>query len=122
MRSTLSVALCATLTLCIPAHAQGLQLFKPLAAPEDAWSCKAEALGQDGGALGLSQQEMIGIGSSCTLNNPVNIRNMEALLYDASCTTSGDTDVVRVMIMPSPGGVYIIRDKQVFEWIRCPAP
>lgn len=122
MRSLLPYTLCGVLSLCIPAHAQGLQLFKPVGAATDTWSCNAEAIGQDGGALGVSSQQLIGIDNTCTLANPVNIRDMDAVLYDATCTAEAETSTARVMIMPSPGGVYIIRDQLVFEWEMCAAP
>ena len=122
MSMRLTLVICAAAQLAPPAFAQGLQLFKPLGAASEAWTCRADALGQDGGALGVSTRELIGIESRCSLANPVNVRNMDAVLYDATCTAEGEESTARVMIMPSPGGVYIIRDMLVFEWEMCPAP
>jgi hypothetical protein len=109
-------------SLAVPAMAQGLQLFRPSGEIFDSWSCSFDALGEDGGALGVSDDELIGVDTRCTLVEPVPVRNMTATLYFAQCTSEGERYTERVMIMPSPNGVYIIRDGQVFEWDRCPAP
>ncbi len=117
MRNILIATTLPVVLATLPATAVGLDLFRPVTSQTSQWSCTVDSLGQDGGALGLSETEMVGIATNCTLSNPVQIRDMDAVLYDAQCR--GETAPRRTMIMPSLAGVYIIQNNFVTEWQRC---
>ncbi|HCQ64099.1 MAG TPA: hypothetical protein DIU07_02510 [Rhodobacteraceae bacterium] len=84
-----------------------------------AWDCKS--IGQDGGALAIEDQTMRAVENTCDLTEPVEIRDMEAVLYDASCTGEGGASEGRIMLMAHEFGIYVIRDGFVLDWIACEA-
>lgn len=122
MRLSHLVAAMLLTSIAGPVLGQGMQLFRPSGSLFEEWSCNFDALGEDGGSLAVSDSELIGIETRCALEQPVPVRNMDATLYFAQCESEGERYTERVMIMPSANGVYIIRDGQVSEWDRCPAP
>ena len=81
--------------------ALGLGLLAALAAdgfdglyfPEDqrGWLCDEASLGSDGGALAIRNGTLIGVETSCALTKPVNVRDMDAVLYDLECESEGET-------------------------------
>lgn len=81
------------------------------------WDC--HSVGMDGGAVAVWEGRLIGVENSCALSNPVEVRGMEALLYDADCAGEGESYSERVMLMAQPGGIYVIRDGAVASWVRC---
>lgn len=83
------------------------------------WDC--ETVGQDGGALAIDDTTLTAIDNSCTLTDPVEVRDMEAVLYDADCSGDGGTNAGRIMLMAHDFGLYVIRDGFVLDWISCEA-
>ncbi|AHM05212.1 hypothetical protein roselon_02925 [Roseibacterium elongatum DSM 19469] len=64
---------------------------------------------------------MIGLENACTLTDPVEVRGMDAMLFDTQCNGEGVAyDGGRVMLMATRAGIAIISDGSVVEWTRCP--
>ncbi|SDJ40935.1 hypothetical protein [Aliiruegeria lutimaris] len=82
------------------------------------WDCRT--LGADMGALGVLDGFLEGVENRCAMTNPVNVRDLPAVLYDLECSGEGTTYAERVMLMRSDQGIYVIRDGYVAEWSRCP--
>ena len=58
--------------------------------------------------------------SYCTLQSKTNVRGMNALLFDAMCSSEGEEYIQRVMLMKGYEKViYIIQDGWVGEFNRC---
>ena len=58
--------------------------------------------------------------SYCTLQSKTNVRGMNALLFDAKCSSEGEEYIQRVMLMKGYEKViYIIQDGWVGEFLRC---
>jgi hypothetical protein len=52
----------------------------------------------------------------------VNVRDMQATLYDAACTGEGVVSQERFMLMQAAqGGIWVIRDGWATRLARCPA-
>lgn len=82
-----------------------------------AWDCTT--VGVDGGALAVENDTLTAVDNSCTLSDPVEVRDMEAVLYDAECSGDGGASAGRIMLMAHDFGLYVIRDGFVLDWIRC---
>ena len=106
-------------TLAMPAFAETPYngLYFPKGA--DDWSCKSADLAQDGGAVGVKFDSLMGVENICRLSRPVNVVNMDATLYDATCTAEGTEYSERVMLMKTEDGIAVIRDGSVAEWTTC---
>ncbi len=76
----------------------------------------------DGGALAVQDDLFQGVENSCRLTNPVAVKGMDAILYDAECSGEGETEAYRVMLMRLPDGLAMIRDGFVNLLKSCPAP
>ncbi|MGR3636895.1 MAG: hypothetical protein ACU0BK_13370 [Shimia sp.] len=92
-------------------------VFSP--AGEGNWSCDPEQIGMDGGALAVMQGQMRGVENSCNLTNPTSVRGMNAMLFDAQCSSEGETYSYRVMLMSHANGIYVIQDGYAAEWRYC---
>ena len=58
--------------------------------------------------------------SYCTCQSKTNVRGMNALLFDAMCSSEGEEYIQRVMLMKGYEKViYIIQDGWVGEFNRC---
>lgn len=118
MRTLIAFVL-ATAAAAAPALAGPFEgTYYPGIALPGAWDCKS--IGMDGGALAVQGDELIGVENRCTLTAPVEVRDMDAVLYDAQCAGEGETTSERVMLMRSTEGLYVIRDGFVADWLRCP--
>jgi hypothetical protein len=83
------------------------------------WSCRADQVGMDGGALSIRNNELRGVENFCRLTRPTPVRDMNAVLYDAVCSAEGTQYSERVMILRHSRGVHIIRDGWVSDWRYC---
>jgi hypothetical protein len=92
-------------------------LYRPDTQATMLWDC--HSVGQDGGAVAVMGDQLIGVENRCTLSNPTPVRGMDAMLYDSTCNAEGESYTERVMLMAQPGGVYVIRDGAVANWVRC---
>ena len=53
-------------------------------------------------ALEVADERLTAVDNSCTLTEPVEIRDMQAVLYDANCSAEGEETGGRIMLMTSP--------------------
>lgn len=82
-------------------------------------------IGEDGGALQINANTFTGVESSCKMLNPVNVRDMDAQLFDMTCTSPGDdtTWIERAMMMRSAtGGLILVWNGYAFQYERCAVP
>ncbi|SPF79258.1 hypothetical protein ALP8811_03197 [Aliiroseovarius pelagivivens] len=84
----------------------------------EGWSCGE--VGMDGGALAIRDGIFYGVESRCDLTNPVDIRGMNATLYDAECAGEGEVYGYRMMVMKTQEGINIINDGWVTQLRSCP--
>ncbi len=83
------------------------------------WDCSK--LGQDGGAISISETTYIGVEQRCNLTNPVEVRGMNATLYDAQCSAEGSIYKSRIMLLKSASEkLYIVNEGSVSIWQKCP--
>lgn len=122
MRSAPHIAL--SLLLAGPLAAQDYDfggLYRPVGEAFEGWACTEETIGQDGGALAVKDGTFFGLESACELTNPVNIRDMNARLFDAVCTGEGESYSYRLMLMKKEGGLIFAQDGFAFELVSCDA-
>lgn len=119
--------ICAALALApltLPVSAAKLPAFDGLYRPAEypGWSCSADQVGMDGGALAIRDGALWGVESRCDLTDPVEVRDMPgARLFTAQCAGEGETYSYRVMLMQGPDGVlYVIQSGWVSTWVPCP--
>ncbi len=102
----------------VAAAAQGFDgLYRPNYDWALAWDCSS--VGIDGGALEVDGETLRAVDNTCTLSDPVDVRDMAAVLYDASCTGEGGASEGRIMLMTHEFGIYVVRDGFVLDWLRC---
>ena len=79
-------------------------------------------LGTDGGALKVESETFYGVESRCKMTNPVNVRDMDAILYDMQCSGEGETWTSRAMFMRSADdGLILAWNGFAFKYDRCPS-
>ncbi len=79
-------------------------VFRPNYDFAKSWDC--EAIGTQGGALAVNGRVFHGIGHNCALTDPVEVRDMNATLYDAECSGEGQDYRERLMLMEHEFGIY----------------
>ena len=92
-------------------------LYRPNYDWAESWDC--QSAGVEGGALAISDDTYIAPGAECRLTAPIEVRDMNAVLYDISCASPDGDATDRVMILGHDFGVYVIADGLVLDWIRC---
>lgn len=81
------------------------------------------AVGQDGGALQIEDGVFTGVESQCRMTDPVEVRGMEAVLYDMACSGEGSAWSARAMFMrAADGGLILVWDGFAFKYDRCTVP
>lgn len=92
--------------------------FDGIYAPNATWDCKA--VGMDHGAWEIKDNTMEMTETGCTMSNPVNVRNMDAVLFDLACVESEFEWSSRVMLMHTDDGLLAISKGNATRWKRCP--
>ncbi|GGD32267.1 hypothetical protein [Sinisalibacter lacisalsi] len=115
--ATLALALALAPSLAVATPYDGL--YRPNYDFAAAWDCAT--VGVEGGALAIEGTRLIGVENTCELGDPVEVRGMNAVLYDATCEGEGEAYDERVMLMAHDFGVYVIRDAMVVDWLSCDA-
>ena len=83
-------------------------------------ACKS--IGTDGGAIQIDGTKFRGVESECRMTRPVNVVNMDAMLFDMECSGEGETWEARAMYMnAASGGLIMVWDGFAFEYARCEA-
>jgi hypothetical protein len=108
----LAIALaCAATT----ANAQSIDgLYQPAGT---SWSCSADQIGVDGGALAIRNGAFDGVENSCTLTGPVPVES--GTRFTAVCSAEGSTYSESMTITPTADGVKIDRNGLTDYWSRC---
>jgi hypothetical protein len=97
------------------AHAQSIDgLYQPAGS---SWSCSADQIGADGGALAIRNGVFDGVENRCTLTAPV-IAGI-GTRFTAVCSAEGSTYSEPMTITPTDDGVQIDRNGATANWIRC---
>jgi hypothetical protein len=92
-------------------------IYRPNYAWAEGWDCRS--VGTDGGAISIADGVLNGVENQCVLKNPVNIRGMDATLFNAECTGEGETDGYRLMILKTTDGLALIQNGSVIDLRRC---
>jgi hypothetical protein len=80
-------------------------------------------LGAQTGVLKIENRIFYGAEGQCRMTNPVNVRDMDAQLFDMSCSGEGTKWVERAMVMPAvDGGLILVWNGYAFQYERCPLP
>jgi hypothetical protein len=80
-------------------------------------------IGEPGGALKIEDGVLTGVDSTCRMTNPVNVRDMDAQLFDMACSGEGLDWVERAMVMrAADGGVILVWNGYAFAYDRCADP
>lgn len=92
-------------------------LYVPHGQRGDHWTCVYN--GQEAGAIWIEDDVYYDIENPvCRLTNPVEVRDMPAVLYDLVCEGGGEADE-RVMFVRQPWGMFEIRSGWMRDWERC---
>lgn len=79
-------------------------------------------IGGDGGALKIEGTTFQGAEATCEMTQPVNVRDMDAKLFDMVCTGEGTTFTERAMMMhAADGGLILVWNGFAFKYEACPA-
>jgi len=76
-------------------------------------------LGIDNGVIQIRRGVLSGTENDCRMTNPVEVRDMDATLYDLQCQGEGMGWQERAMIIRSGNGVVIARRGYAQEFERC---
>ena len=92
-------------------------LYRPDFEWAETWDCNT--VGMDGGAVAVRGSEFIGVENFCELTDPVNVRGMDAVLYDAICEGEGETYTLRMMLHRTFRGIAVISEGVAANFVRC---
>ncbi len=76
-------------------------------------------LGIDNGVIQIRRGVLSGAENDCRMTNPIEVRDMDATLYDLLCQGEGMEWQERAMIMRSARGVVIARRGYATDFERC---
>lgn len=77
-------------------------------------------VGRDGGALKIESNVFYGVESQCMMARPVNVRDMNAVLFDMECSGESTNWVERAMFMTAAdGGLIMVWNGYAFKYDRC---
>ena len=77
--------------------------------------------GVEGGALKIEDEILYGIENECRMTMPVDVRGMEAVLFDMDCAGGGVTWTDRAMLMTgADGGLILVWNGYAFAYDACP--
>lgn len=80
-------------------------------------------VGTDGGALKIEDGIFYGVEMECRMTHPVNVVDMEAMLYTLQCSGEDQTWSERAMVMEdaqTEGGIIMLWNGYAFRYSRCP--
>lgn len=77
----------------------------------------------EGGIAEIKANQVFFYETSCQLSNPVTVRGMDAILYDAECGGEGPLSETRIMLMrPRDGdGIFVLTETYFYDWANCNA-
>ena len=78
-------------------------------------------VGGDGGALKIEDDVFHGAETTCRMTDPVNVRDMDARLFDMVCEGEGTAFTERALMMrAADGGLILLWNGYAFKYDRCP--
>ena len=114
---TLRPLACLALLTPLAAHAQDVT-FDGLWRADPATPCIHT--GEEGSALKVEDGTLYGTPTTCRMSEPVNVTDMQAVLYNMECETDEDTFDGRAMFMnAADGGLLLIWDGYAFKYDAC---
>ena len=76
--------------------------------------------GEEGSALKVEDDTLYGGSTTCDMSNPVDVTDMQAVLYDMACEDDDDAFDGRAMFMnAADGGLLLIWDGFAFKYEAC---
>ena len=81
-------------------------------------------VGIDGGSVRIADGIFQGVEVDCRMTNPVNVLDMDALLYTMQCSGDGQIFSERAMLMNKAegDGIIMVWNGYAFVYDRCPDP
>lgn len=81
-------------------------------------------VGVDGGAVEIRDGIFHGVESECRMSRPVNVLNMDAMLYTMECSAEDDVWRERAFVMEKAegDGIIMVWNGYAFVYDRCPEP
>lgn len=110
--------LCAALVAAAPALAGEFDgVYKP--GPD--WDCgQVDTFSV---RLKIENDIFYGVEMQCRMENPVKVRDMDAVLYDMACSGEGAAWAARALFMHADkGGLIMAWNGYAFQYERCPLP
>lgn len=108
----------ACLALAAPALAQDAG-FDGLWRAAPTTDCSV--VGGDGGAVSIAGGVFQGALTQCRMTQPVNVRDMDAQLFDMVCAGEGESFTERALLMrAADGGLILLWDGYAFKYDPCP--
>lgn len=93
-------------------------LYIPRGQAGDYWNCVYN--GQEAGAIWIEDNWYHPIEDPlCRLSNPVEVRDMPAVLYDLVCDEGNQNANERVMFVRQADGLFEIRSNWMVDWEKC---
>lgn len=85
-------------------------------------NAECSLVGVDGGALEIRDGVFYGVENECRMTDPVNVVNMDAMLYTMQCSGEGTQWSERAMVMNTSDkdGIFMIWDGFAFQYDKCP--
>ncbi|SFR59707.1 hypothetical protein SAMN04488005_3140 [Yoonia tamlensis] len=78
-------------------------------------------VGTDGGSLEIREDIFYGVEMQCRMINPVDIEDMDAMIYQMECSGEGQTWSERAILMndAEAPGIIMIWNGYAFRYARC---
>lgn len=74
----------------------------------------------DGAILRIEDDTLYGAGAECRMTRPVNVRDMDAMLYDMVCAGDETTFTERaLMLNAADGGIVLVWNGYAFKYEAC---
>ncbi|SES28820.1 hypothetical protein SAMN04490244_10985 [Tranquillimonas rosea] len=113
-----AAAIAVTALVALPAAAQELTDFDGRYRPGPTEDCNGAA--GEGEVVTVEDNVFTGVEARCDMTRPVNVRDMEAVLYDMQCESGDDSWTDRAMLMRAPeGGLIMVWDGYAFKYDAC---
>ena len=79
-------------------------------------------VGVDGGAVRIADDIFYGVEVECRMSDPVNVIDMDALLYSMQCSGEDQIFTERAMVMDKAedNGIIMVWNGYAFVYDRCP--
>ena len=84
-------------------------------------NAECSLVGIDGGSVKVEDSIFYGVEMQCRMINPIDIRDMNATIFNMECSGSGQTWSERAIMMADAEtpGVYMIWNGYAFRYQRC---